>query len=91
MLLSFFKDWRKKIWKDSLLSNERQRWIREIWKFACGRKLRSMNVVDGECFGKAAARKNPVIQINKRSTDHFDTMECSVGKYYSLEFALVLL
>lgn len=83
MLLSFFKDWRKKIWKDSLLSNERQRWIREIWKFACGRKLRSMNVVDGEC--------NPVIQINKRSTDHFDTMECSVGKYYSLEFALVLL
>lgn len=34
---------------------QRQRWIREIWKFACGRKLRSMNVVDGECFGRAAA------------------------------------
>lgn len=40
---------------------------------------------------KLLPEKKPVIQINKISTDHFDTMECSVGKYYSLEFALVLL
>lgn len=71
---------------------QRQRWIREIWKFACGRKLRSMNVVDGECFGRAAAgnKKKKIIQINKISTDDSDTMECSVGKYYSLEFALMM-
>lgn len=35
-------------------------------------------------------KKKNIIQINKISTDDSDTMECSVGKYYSLEFALMM-